>query len=114
MSLSPSEILVVGTRGYLLAFRKDTGAPLWKYQFERTFWANGSGFVTTLVDGDKLFAGCYGEIYCFDLLKGKLLWKDNLSGKGYGVVSFAVFGGATSPLPGAEIDKAQFNEEQPD
>lgn len=113
MPLSSSEILVVGTRGYLLAFNKYTGAPLWKYQFERSFWTSGSGFVTTLVDGDKLFAGCYGEIYCFDLLRGRLLWKDNLSGKGYGVVSFAVLGAASSPLPGADVDKDQFNEERP-
>ena len=113
MAFSPSEVLVVGTRGYLLAFEKATGNPMWKYQFEKSFWAGNSGYVTTLVDGDKLFAACYGEIYCFDLMKGSLLWKDNLSGKGFGVVSFAVLGTATPPLPGSEVDQTQYQEEQP-
>jgi outer membrane protein assembly factor BamB len=113
MQISPSEVLVVGTRGYLLAFEKDTGKPIWKYEFEKSTWATGSGYVSTLVSGDKLFAGCYGEIYCFDLLKGSLLWRDNLKGKGFGVVSFAVLGASTNPMPGAEVDRQQHNEEQP-
>jgi outer membrane protein assembly factor BamB len=113
MPQSPSDILIVGTRGHLLAFNKNTGAPAWKYEFEKSLLANGSDYVTTLIDGDELFAGCYGAIYCFDVMKGKLLWTDNLRGKGYGVVSFAAVGGATSPFPAAEVDKAQFDEAQP-
>lgn len=113
MTLTSSDVLVVGTRGYLLAFEKSTGKPLWKYQFERSFWATGSGYVVTLVDGNNLFASCYGKIYCFDLLKGSLRWKDDLKGKGFGVVSFAVLGASTSVFPGSEIDCAQHQEEQP-
>lgn len=111
--ITPSEILIVGTRGHLLAFEKSTGKPVWKYQFEKAFWATGPGFVSTLVDGDKLFAGCYGEIYCFDLIKGVLLWRDNLKGKGFGVVSFAVLGASTNPMPLADVDHAQHNDELP-
>lgn len=41
MQISPSELLVVGTRGYLLALEKDTGMPIWKYQFQKSTWAKG-------------------------------------------------------------------------
>ena len=113
LPITPTDILIVGTRGYLLAFEKCSGNPVWKYQFEKSAWATGSGFVSTLVDGDKLFAGCYGKIYCFDLVKGALLWQDNLKGNGFGVVSFAVQGASSNPMPNAEVDREQFNEVQP-
>lgn len=112
MTLTSSDVLVVGTRGHLLAFAKNTGKPFWKYQFKKSCWATGSGYVVTLVDGNNLFASCYGEIYCFDLLAGSLRWKDDLKGKGFGVVSFAVLGASTPVLPGSAVDSAQHQEER--
>jgi outer membrane protein assembly factor BamB len=112
MTHTSSDVLVVGTRGYLLAYEKSSGKPLWKYQFKKSFWARGSGYVVILVDGNNLFASCYGEIYCFDLLKGSLRWKDDLKGKGFGVVSFAVLGASTPAFPSSEVDGEQHQEEQ--
>lgn len=91
-TLAPTDILVVGTQGYLLAFAKKTGELLWKHEFAISFWSTNSAysFVNTFVAGDKVFANCFSKIYGFELTTGKVLWEDDLQGQGYGMASFAV------------------------
>ncbi len=71
------QLIFVGLNGYALALDRDTG---------EIVWSNGemkSGYVTFLLDFDRLIVSTNGYIYCLDPLTGKIQWHNPL--KGYGV-----------------------------
>jgi outer membrane protein assembly factor BamB len=77
-------ILVIGTNGHVLAIAGDSGDELWRTKLRN---AVGLSAVNVLLDGDKIFAGSSGHIYCLDALTGKILWQNDLKGMGYSVIS---------------------------
>jgi outer membrane protein assembly factor BamB len=73
------QLIFVGLNGYALALDRDTG---------EVVWSNGemkSGYVTLLLDFDRLIVSTSGYIYCLDPLTGKILWNNPL--KGYGMAA---------------------------
>ena len=44
-----------------------------------------SGYVSMLLDGDRLIVSCSGYMYCLDPLTGTILWHNPLKGYGTGV-----------------------------
>ncbi|MBX7258695.1 MAG: PQQ-binding-like beta-propeller repeat protein [Candidatus Hydrogenedentes bacterium] len=72
------DLVFVGLNGYALALHRDTG---------EIVWANNdmkSGYVTMLLDGDRLIVSTNGYIYCLDPLTGGILWHNPLHGYGMG------------------------------
>jgi outer membrane protein assembly factor BamB len=70
------QLIFVGLNGYALALHRDTGEIVWSNSEMH------SGYVTLLLDGDRLIASTSGAIYCLDPHTGKILWHNPL--KGYG------------------------------
>src|SRR5438552_18748605 len=72
------QLIFVGVRGYALALDRDSGEIVW-FNSEMK-----SGYVTLLLDGDRLIVSTNGYIYCLDPLTGEILWNNPLRGYGFG------------------------------
>src|SRR5438552_12272765 len=72
------QLIFVGVRGYALALDRDSGEIVW-FNSEMK-----SGYVTLLLDGDRLIVSTNGYIYCLDPLTGQILWNNPLRGYGAG------------------------------
>jgi outer membrane protein assembly factor BamB len=72
------ELIFVGLNGYALALHRDTGEIVWSNNEMK------SGYVTLLLDGNRLIVSTNGYIYCLDPLSGEVLWNNPLRGYGMG------------------------------
>src|SRR4029079_11070155 len=72
-----NDLIFVGLNGYAVALNRKTGEIVWSNSQMR------SGYVTFLLDGDRLVVSTNGYIYCLDPLTGEILWHNPM--KGYGV-----------------------------
>lgn len=70
------QLIFIGLNGYVLALHRDSGEILWSNDEMK------SGYVTLLLDGDRLIVSTSGYIYCLEPGTGKILWHNPL--KGYG------------------------------
>jgi outer membrane protein assembly factor BamB len=86
------QLIFVGFRGYAMALHRDTGEMVWCNSEMR------SGYVTLLLDGDRLIVSTNGYMYCLDPLTGKILWHNPLSGYGTGVTHLASVRGQSTPI----------------
>ena len=77
--MSIDELVFVGLNGYALALHRDTGEIVWSNDQMK------SGYVTLLLDGERLIVSTNGYIYCLDPLSGEILWNNPL--KGYGMAA---------------------------
>ncbi|MEO7413945.1 MAG: PQQ-binding-like beta-propeller repeat protein [Opitutaceae bacterium] len=81
--MDAKNILILGIKGSLVAFRRDTGEQLWKVHLK------SNEFVTVVTDETRVYAHTKGELHCVDLLTGQTLWSDPLKGLGYDLASIA-------------------------
>jgi outer membrane protein assembly factor BamB len=72
------QLVFVGLNGYAVALDRDTGDIVWSNDQMH------SGYVTLLLDGDRLIASTNGYIYCLDPLTGEIRWHNPMSGYGVG------------------------------
>jgi len=72
------QLIFVGLNGYALALDRDTGAIVWSNNQMK------SGYVSLLLDGDRLIVSTNGYMYCLDPLTGRILWHNPLTGFGMG------------------------------
>jgi hypothetical protein len=73
-----ADFIFVGLNGYALALDRNTGEIVWSNDEMR------SGYVSLLLDGDRLIVSTNGYIYCLDPLTGGILWHNPLVGYGLG------------------------------
>jgi outer membrane protein assembly factor BamB len=71
-------LIFIGLNGYVLALDRESGDLIWSNSEMH------SGYVTLLLDGDRLIASTNGYIYCLDPLTGKIWWHNPLRGFGVG------------------------------
>jgi outer membrane protein assembly factor BamB len=71
-------LIFVGLNGYALALDRDNGDIVWSNDQMK------SGYVTLLLDGDRLIASTNGYIYCLDPATGVIQWHNPLKGYGMG------------------------------
>lgn len=71
------QLIFVGLNGYVLALNRDTGEIVWSNNEMK------SGYVTLLLDFDRLIVSTNGYIYCLDPFTGNIQWHNPL--KGYGI-----------------------------
>jgi outer membrane protein assembly factor BamB len=71
------QLIFVGLNGYALALNRETGEIVWSNDQMK------SGYVTLLLDGDRLIASTNGYMYSLDPLTGAIQWHNPL--KGYGI-----------------------------
>jgi len=96
-------VLYVGVKNCVVAFDRANGAEIWRRKLKDGGMAAG-GFVTTLTDGERVYAHASGSLYCLDARTGAVLWSNDLPGLGYGIASLAVVG-ASAPPAGVVSEK---------
>jgi outer membrane protein assembly factor BamB len=74
--LTIDQLIFVGLNGYALALDRETGDIVWANNQMK------SGYVTLLLDGDRLIVSTNGYLYCLDPLTGQILWHNPLTGYG--------------------------------
>ena len=72
------QLIFVGLNGYAVALDRETGEIVWSNDKLK------SGYVTLLLDGDRLIVSTSGYIFCLDPLTGHILWQNRMSGYGLG------------------------------
>ena len=76
--MTVDELIFVGLNGYCLALHRDTGEIVWSNDKMK------SGYVSILLDGDRLIVSTNGYLYSLDPLTGEILWNNPLKGYGMG------------------------------
>ncbi|MFO0864650.1 MAG: PQQ-binding-like beta-propeller repeat protein [Gemmataceae bacterium] len=76
--MNVDQLIFVGLNGYAVALDRDTGEIVWSNNEMK------SGYVTLLLDGDRLIVSTNGYIYCLDPLTGKIVWNNPMRGYGAG------------------------------
>src|SRR5439155_19596522 len=82
-AMSIERMVFVGLNGRVASLERDTDTTLWEGGCPKP----RSGYVTLLVDGDRLFVTVNGYTYCLDAFTGEQLWYNPLKGYGTGVAS---------------------------
>src|SRR5437870_11522004 len=99
-----NQLIFVGLNGYAAALDRDTGEIVWSNDQMR------GGYVTMLLDGDRLIVSTNGYIYCLDPLTGKIVWHNPMKGYGRGaptsLLSVRGSSGQTVLAQGAEATAA--------
>ncbi len=89
--MSVEDLVFVGFNSRVAALDRQTGDIVWQWKA-----SDGSGFVTLLLDGDRLFVAVQGYTYCLDPATGQQLWLNPMKGFGTGVTSLAGSRGQSS------------------
>lgn len=96
------DLIFVGLNGYALALHRDSGEIVWSNDQMK------SGYVTLLLDGDRLIVSTNGYIYCLDPMTGQILWNNPLRGYGMGApTSLVSVRGQSMQVVTAEAAAAQ-------
>ena len=78
---------------HVVALDRYTGEKVWEWSPPK-----GSGYMTLLLDGDRLIVSAYGYMYCLDPLFGQEVWNNPLEGMGVGIPCLASVNGNTNAL----------------
>ncbi len=94
-----SELIFVGVNGYACALHRDSGQIVWSNDQMK------SGYVSLLLDGDRLIVSTNGYIYCLHPLTGEIVWSNPLRGYGTGATSLASVRGQSPPALAAQAEE---------
>jgi outer membrane protein assembly factor BamB len=87
--MTVDQLIFVGFNGYAVALNRETGEIVWSNNQLK------SGYVTFLLDEDRLIVSTNGYIFCLNPLTGETLWHNPMKGYGYGVASLASIRGSS-------------------
>ena len=88
-----ADLVFVGFNSRVMALDRYTGEMVWEWKSPE-----GKGYVTMLLDGDRLIVAVMGYVYCLDPLFGQEVWRNPLTGKGVGVTSIASINAAADGM----------------
>jgi hypothetical protein len=91
-----ADLVYAGFNSRVVALDRYTGELVWEWKCPQA-----SGFVTLLLDGDRLIVSVMGYMYCLDPLFGGEVWRNPLEGKGTGVAALASARGSNAGLGAA-------------
>jgi outer membrane protein assembly factor BamB len=92
--MAMDETLYIGSNGYVAAIRIEDGERLWLTGLGGVFAITGSQDVCVLEHEGRVFAGCYGHLFCLDGATGSILWHNELPGMGHNDVTLTIAGKA--------------------
>lgn len=84
--MSFENFVFVGFNSRVLALERETGEIVWQWRSPKV---TGGGYVTLLLDGDRLIVSVNGYLSCLDPVTGETLWNNDTKGCGIGVASIA-------------------------
>ena len=96
--ITREKVLYIGIGSYVVAVRPSDGQEIWRSKLKM------SSFITVWADGDTVYAGAAGELFCLDGATGVIRWRNKLKGLGSGLISFS---GASSVEAAAAMAAAQ-------
>ena len=82
--MNVEDMVLVGFNRRVAALNRESGDIVWQWKASQ-----GSGFVSLLLDDDRLFVAVNGYTYCLDPLTGQELWSNPFKGFGTGATSLA-------------------------
>lgn len=95
MSDSPSrtlnDLIFVAFGKHVVALDRYTGEKVWQWNPPK-----GAGYLSILIDGDRLIVSAMGYMYCLDPIFGQEVWSNPLEGLGTGVPCLASINGTTT------------------
>lgn len=97
-----ADLVYVGFNRRVVALDRYSGGIVWDWKAPK-----GTGFVSLLLDGDRLMASVNGYLYCLDPVYGQEVWSNPLKGYGVGTASLASVNGSTSTGPSAAVIEQQ-------
>ena len=97
-----ADLVYVGFNRRVVALDRYSGEIVWDWKAPQ-----GTGFVSLLLDGDRLMASVNGYLYCLDPVYGQEVWSNPLKGYGVGTTSLASVNGSTSTGPSAAVIEQQ-------
>jgi len=100
-----SDLIYIGIKGSVIALNRASGEQVWAAPLK------GSDFVNLLVEGEKVFATCCGEVFCLDPLTGEGLWHNRLKGFGTGLATIATEDTLRSTLTTVLAEKRRRDEQ---
>ncbi|MGI9014165.1 MAG: PQQ-binding-like beta-propeller repeat protein [Phycisphaerales bacterium] len=77
-------LVFIGFNSRVVALDRYTGELAWDWQSPE-----GTGFVSMLLDGDRLIVSVSGYTYCLDPIFGQEVWRNPLKGFGTGTPCIA-------------------------
>jgi outer membrane protein assembly factor BamB len=89
--MSINDLIFVGFNGYAVALHRDTGELIWSNNNLK------SGYVSLMLDGDRLIVSTNGYMFCLDPLTGDIIWHNPLKGYGVGPASLVSARGQSFP-----------------
>ena len=95
------DLVFVAFNARVFAVDRFDGTDVWRCKLPQ-----GSGFVSLLLDGDRLIASSNGYTFAIDPWRGAILWSQPFKGEGVGIPSLASVRGASAPA-GAAAAAAQ-------
>jgi len=96
------DLVYVGFNSRIAALDRYTGEIVWQWKSPK-----GSGFVSLLLDGDRLIASVQGYTYCLDPLFGQQVWSNEMKGFGTGTTSLVSMNGTSGSSAAAAAVQAQ-------
>ncbi len=87
------DLVFVGFNRRVVALDRYSGEIRWDWKATK-----GGGYVSLLIDGDRLIVNCAGYTWCLDPLSGDEVWFQPLKGFGTGIACIASMRGGTSSI----------------
>jgi outer membrane protein assembly factor BamB len=84
------DLVFLGFNSRIAALDRYTGEIVWDWKSPK-----GSGFVSMLLDGDRLIASVNGYTYCIDPLFGQQVWNNDMKGFGLGTTCLVSMNGSS-------------------
>ncbi len=97
-----ANLIFVGLNRRVIALDRFTGQEVWVWKAPK-----GTGFVSVLLDGDRLIVGSSGYVYCLDPVYGQRVWENPLKGYGQGLMSLVSVNGSTQSAAVAAVIASQ-------
>jgi outer membrane protein assembly factor BamB len=87
------DLVFVGFNRRVVALDRYSGEIRWDWKASK-----GGGYVSILIDGDRLIVNCQGYTWCLDPLSGDEVWFQPLKGFGMGIAGLASLRGGSSSI----------------
>ncbi len=96
------DLVYVGLNRRVIALDRVDGHVGWEWKASK-----GSGFVSLLLDGDRLMVGVAGYITCLDPMYGQVVWENPLKGYGSALCTIVSVNGSSEGPAAAALEEQQ-------
>ncbi len=85
------DLVFVGLNRRVIALDRADGPVVWEWKASK-----GRGFVSLLLDGDRLMVGVSGYMTCLDPTYGQVVWENPLKGYGSALTTIVSVNGSSN------------------